>query len=67
LSIVTKGNWRSLTLTVRDMTGRTLKRITRDFEHLVPGVITIPQKAKGMYMITATHAKQTISKKLIVQ
>ncbi len=67
LSIVTKGNWKNLTLTVRDMTGRPLKTITRDFEHLVPATITIPPKARGMYMITATHAKQTVSKKLIVQ
>jgi len=66
LSIVTKGDWRNLTFTIRDMTGRPLKTFTRDVEHLVPATITIPPKAKGVYMITATHAKQAVSKKLIV-
>jgi PKD repeat protein len=66
LSIVTKGDWKNLTLTIRDMTGRPIKTFTKDFEHLIPATITIPPRAKGMYMITATHAKQVVSKKLIV-
>ena len=67
LSFVTKGDWKNLTITIRDMTGRPLKKVTRDFRHLVPVTFSIPPRSTGIYMITATHAKQAISKKLIVQ
>jgi PKD repeat protein len=67
LSIVTKGNWKNMTLTVRDMTGRPLKTFTQDFQHLSPITYTLPSNAKGVYTITATHAKQSITKKLIIQ
>lgn len=67
LSIVTKGSWKNLTLTIRDLAGRPLKTITRDFDHMSPIVYVLPQKIKGVYTITATHAKQSITKKLIIQ
>ena len=66
LSIMCKGDWKNLTITIRDMTGRPLKTATRDFEHLIPVRLSIPPRTKGVYMITATHAKQSVSKKLIV-
>jgi len=66
LSVVTRGDWKNLKLTVSDMTGRPLKTAVKDFNHLAPVTIELPPSATGMLIITGTHAKQTVSKKLIV-
>jgi hypothetical protein len=67
LAMMTKGDWQNLVIEVRDLTGRTLTSFRSNFSHMDAQTFSIPVKSKGVYLITARHANQVISKKLVVQ
>lgn len=67
ISLLMKGDWQNVQLSIYNLTGEQVHSITLSVKHEVPHKITIPGLKSGIYMINAIHAKESLTKKIIVQ
>jgi PKD repeat protein len=66
VKIISDGEWKNVEISIKDMFGRPLHEEQMDFFRGHENTLTIPDRATGLYFITARHGKQRLTKRLIV-
>jgi PKD repeat protein len=67
VNIVMKGDWMNLQLKLFNMTGIMVYESNQNMTHETIQNISLPQLPGGLYMLNATHGKETLTKKIIIQ
>jgi hypothetical protein len=67
LNMVMKGDWTNLQIKMYNVTGFMVFESTTQTFHEIPQVISLPRLPQGLYMINATHGKETLTKRIIIQ
>jgi len=66
LSLLMKGDWEKIKITLYDMTGVEVFKTTENVTHLTPANLSLPSLGSGIYLINVSHGQETLTKKLIV-